>query len=528
MGGSPGTRRWRRTRGAAAAQGVNLHPRFARARGRLRHRLEPLVAGGADRPRAAGSGSGAPERGGLRGLGHGGALPPGRPCSRSPPAARSSIRGSGPTTRTSTSPAGCAPRAGAPCSSRGARPPRRLGSPGRTMSRERWRLIYGNRWLGGEAPPRRRLLAAAPGPGDPRRRSTWRGPFCGAAGRRQGSRRLGRALVARIAKPGPRVPLGSAASDNLSAMPEPLLTGVVVHWRNEDLLAELAAAWPRDPRFELLVVDNGSMPPLPPLPAGARVLRARANLGFAGGANAGIAAARGDDRADPESGRGARGRGRSTACWRGSRPGRTPRAWRPGWWGRTASRRRLAAPQAADRPGSCLLHALPFLGCAERRRPSRRPGAPVEQPAAAALALRRQALAAVGGFDAGFHPAWFEDVDLARRFQRAGLVLRYWPAARFRHRLGSTVPRLGYGPFLWIYYRNLTPLSRQAPRRGLGAGGAGGAGPRDRRCGCCCCRCAGRGGRRRGGRRCAGLARRARRARSRGGPGRGALAEGDA
>lgn len=41
-------------------------------------------------------------------------------------------------------------------------------------------------------------------------------------------------------------------------MPEPLLTGVVVHWRNEDLLAELAAAWPRDPRFELLVVDNGS------------------------------------------------------------------------------------------------------------------------------------------------------------------------------------------------------------------------------------------------------------------------------
>jgi hypothetical protein len=34
-------------------------------------------------------------------------------------------------------------------------------------------------------------------------------------------------------------------------------------------------------------------------------------------------------------------------------------------------------------------------------------------------------------------------------------VLRYWPAARFRHHLGSTVPRLGYGPFLRIYYRNL-------------------------------------------------------------------------
>ena len=38
----------------------------------------------------------------------------------------------------------------------------------------------------------------------------------------------------------------------------------------------------------------------------------------------------------------------------------------------------------------------------------------------------------------------------------AGLPLLYWPAARFRHRLGSTVPRLGYGPFLYVYYRNLT------------------------------------------------------------------------
>ena len=71
---------------------------------------------------------------------------------------------------------------------------------------------------------------------------------------------------------------------------EPLLSGVVVHWRNEDLLAELAAAWPRDPRFELIVVDNGSSAPLP---AGVHVLRPGRNLGFAGGANFGVAAARG-------------------------------------------------------------------------------------------------------------------------------------------------------------------------------------------------------------------------------------------
>ena len=65
-------------------------------------------------------------------------------------------------------------------------------------------------------------------------------------------------------------------------------------------------------------------------------------------------------------------------------------------------------------------------------------------------------MAAVGGFDAGFFPAWFEDVDLARRLHDRRLALHYWPAACFRHRLGSSVPRLGYGPFLSIYYRNLS------------------------------------------------------------------------
>jgi GT2 family glycosyltransferase len=232
---------------------------------------------------------------------------------------------------------------------------------------------------------------------------------------------------------------------------EARLTGIVVHWRNEDLLAELVAAWPCDPRFELLVVDNGSSAPLPP---GIHVLRPGRNLGFAGGANAGAAAAKGEillilnpdvvpeegalDRllegfeAHPE----AAGLapclegpdGDSQADWQLRR---IPSAWQ------------------------CLLHAFPVphlsAGTAEPLA-----GTFVEQPAAAALALRRQAFTGLGGFDTTFYPAWFEDVDFARRLQQSGLKVLYWPAARFRHRLGSTVPRLGYGPFLYIYYRNLT------------------------------------------------------------------------
>ena len=74
---------------------------------------------------------------------------------------------------------------------------------------------------------------------------------------------------------------------------------------------------------------------------------------------------------------------------------------------------------------------------------------------AACLVVERSKFEAVGGFDETFHPAWFEDVDLAQRLRSQGLPLLYWPSAVFRHGLGSSVPRLGYGEFLSIYYRNL-------------------------------------------------------------------------
>jgi GT2 family glycosyltransferase len=226
---------------------------------------------------------------------------------------------------------------------------------------------------------------------------------------------------------------------------------VVVHWHNEELLAELAAAWPEGPRFELLVVDNGSSAPLP---AGLRVLRPGRNLGFAGGANAGAAEAKGEiilvlnPDAVPEAGA-LEALLEGFAAWPDA-AGLAPRLVGPDGEAQLAWQlRRLPSPLAL------VLQAFPGFGGTSRGGAEPAAGAPVEQPAAAALAFRRQALAAVGGFDAGFYPAWFEDVDLARRLRDRGQTLRYQPAARFRHRLGSTVPRLGYGPFLSIYYRNL-------------------------------------------------------------------------
>jgi GT2 family glycosyltransferase len=232
------------------------------------------------------------------------------------------------------------------------------------------------------------------------------------------------------------------------------LTGVVVHWRNEDLLAELAAAWPRDPRFELLIVDNGSSAPLPPRREAIRVLKPDRNLGFAGGANLGTVEAQGEvvlilnPDVVPEEGALDRLL-EGLAAWPDA-AGLAPCLLGPAGEPQAAWQLRKI-PSAWE----LLTHAFPVPG-AWRNEPEPEAGAPVEQPAAAALALRREALEKVGGFDPRFHPAWFEDVDLAKRLRDAGLTIRYWPAARFRHRLGSTVPRLGYGPFLFIYYRNLT------------------------------------------------------------------------
>jgi N-acetylglucosaminyl-diphospho-decaprenol L-rhamnosyltransferase len=77
----------------------------------------------------------------------------------------------------------------------------------------------------------------------------------------------------------------------------------------------------------------------------------------------------------------------------------------------------------------------------------------VEQAAAAALAVRESVFRGLGGFDARFVPAWFEDVDLCARLVREGKVL-FWPEARFRHRGGVSSSALGYARFLPIYYRN--------------------------------------------------------------------------
>ncbi len=239
------------------------------------------------------------------------------------------------------------------------------------------------------------------------------------------------------------------AADSGSSLPQ--LSGIVIHWRNEAELAQLIGAWPDDPRFELIVVDNGSEGALP---MGAFQLVAPSNnLGFAGGANAGAAAARGEillflnPDARPEAGAlerllegfAAHPEAAGLAPKLVSEDGRSQHRWQL---------RNLPSPVTL-----VLQTLLIPAGSGPKHEPPS--GTRIGQPAAAALALKRRAFERVGGFDPEFYPAWFEDVDLARRLGEADLPLLYFPAARFRHGLGKSVPKLGYGAFLEAYYANL-------------------------------------------------------------------------
>ncbi|MEM6792343.1 MAG: glycosyltransferase family 2 protein [Acidobacteriota bacterium] len=246
------------------------------------------------------------------------------------------------------------------------------------------------------------------------------------------------------------------------------LSGVVVHWNDEDGLRRLLDAWPRDGRFPLVVVDNSGGLGADSLPSGVIYDDPEANLGFGGGVE----------------------RGRRTLEAHGVRwrwllilnPDAVPE---PGaledllevaeTWRREDPRLVGVAPTLRDPDGSgqhrWQLQPLPspgtliaqvfFLG--GERGPKERPleGAEVEQPAAAVLALHRAALDGRGIlFDPGYFPAWFDDVDLARRLKDRGLRLRYTRRAAFAHARGGSVPALGYGRFLFIYYRNLVRYLR--------------------------------------------------------------------
>ncbi len=238
-------------------------------------------------------------------------------------------------------------------------------------------------------------------------------------------------------------------------MTAPELSVVVVHWHDEAALAELLAAGiEADDGVEWIVVDNSQ--------SGSSASRSdqvvwvtpSTNLGFGGGANLGVSTARGsaililnpDARPAP---------GALDALRRGLREHPEAAGLVPRLHGPTHEPQWRWQLKALPTPWQLLAHAL-FVDPVRGPQEEPAAGTPIAQPAAAALLLRRPTLEAVAGFDPRFQPAWFEDVDLARRLADRGGQLLYYPAAEFTHGQGGSVAPLGFDRFLWAYYRNLT------------------------------------------------------------------------
>jgi GT2 family glycosyltransferase len=99
---------------------------------------------------------------------------------------------------------------------------------------------------------------------------------------------------------------------------------------------------------------------------------------------------------------------------------------------------------------------------------------------ASCLMARREAVAAVGGFDEGFF-LYEEDADLCRRLRAAGWRVVFTPAAEVRHRLGHSMDkasrraRIEYHRSHLRYYRKHNgPVSRALLRLALAGRGAAG------------------------------------------------------
>ena len=82
-----------------------------------------------------------------------------------------------------------------------------------------------------------------------------------------------------------------------------------------------------------------------------------------------------------------------------------------------------------------------------------------EQPAGAFLMVRRQVWQELDGFDEGFFPLWFEDVDFCRRAVDRGYSLHYEPQAVAKHTGGHSIPKMPVEMQRLYWYRNLLRYS---------------------------------------------------------------------
>ena len=90
----------------------------------------------------------------------------------------------------------------------------------------------------------------------------------------------------------------------------------------------------------------------------------------------------------------------------------------------------------------------------------------IEQPAAAALLLRREVVEEIGPLDEQFAPAWFEDVDYCQRLAVSKKELWAVPSAEVRHFGGASLEHMPFSRFVDIWYGNMWRYAKKWFGRG--------------------------------------------------------------
>lgn len=85
----------------------------------------------------------------------------------------------------------------------------------------------------------------------------------------------------------------------------------------------------------------------------------------------------------------------------------------------------------------------------------------VEQPAGAFFMFRRDAWQQLQGFDEGYFPIWFEDVDFCKRLSDHGFHVWFHPNARAYHTGAHSIEGLSVGCRTKYWYRSLLRYSVQ-------------------------------------------------------------------
>jgi GT2 family glycosyltransferase len=111
-------------------------------------------------------------------------------------------------------------------------------------------------------------------------------------------------------------------------------------------------------------------------------------------------------------------------------------------------------PRRFPSVGGLILENLGLNVGSKRSLPPYGEAISVDQPAAAALMIRRVAFEEAAGFDEQFFPAWYEDVDFCRRIRAKGWAVFFLPAAEFVHTGGYSATALGNQRFVRAYYQN--------------------------------------------------------------------------